>query len=111
LGRNPEQFHLTTFGANFQQIAGSQKRTAVHKRARAAAISRKLVLKTSSWIASQNPVFSKLWFATLSSGICVAESPGVHEKSAVYLRDSKLPCSQAAADKAITKCALWPFKP
>jgi len=44
LGRNPEQFHLTTFGVNFQQITGSQKRTAVHKSARAAAISRKLVL-------------------------------------------------------------------
>ena len=28
--------------------------------------------KTSSWIALQNPAFSKLWFATLTSGICVS---------------------------------------
>jgi len=40
--------------------------------------------KTSSWIALQNPAFSKLWFATLTSGICVS----AHDTAATWMMNS-----------------------
>src|ERR1700686_4559339 len=40
--------------------------------------------KTSSWVAFQNPVFSKLWFATVTSGICVS----AHDTAATWMMNS-----------------------
>jgi len=40
--------------------------------------------KTSSWVALQNPVFSKLWFATVTSGICVS----AHDTAATWMMNS-----------------------
>ena len=40
--------------------------------------------KTSSWVALQNPAFSKLWFATLTSGICVS----AHDTAATWMMNS-----------------------
>src|ERR1700675_2517705 len=40
--------------------------------------------KTSSWIALQNPAFSKLWFATVTSGICVS----AHDTAATWMMNS-----------------------
>jgi MFS family permease len=39
---------------------------------------------TSSWVALQNPAFSKLWFATLVSGICVS----AHDTAATWMMNS-----------------------
>jgi Transmembrane secretion effector len=36
--------------------------------------------KSSTWTALQNPVFRKLWFATLISGTCVA----AHDTAATW---------------------------
>src|SRR3984957_2238866 len=41
-------------------------------------------VKTSSWVAFQNPVFSKLWFATVTSGICVS----AHDTAATWMMNS-----------------------
>ena len=40
--------------------------------------------KTSSWVALQNPAFSKLWFATVTSGICVS----AHDTAATWMMNS-----------------------
>jgi MFS family permease len=40
--------------------------------------------KTSSWIALQNPTFSKLWFATVVSGTCVS----AHDTAATWTMNS-----------------------
>jgi len=40
--------------------------------------------KTSSWVALRNPAFSKLWFATLTSGICVS----AHDTAATWMMNS-----------------------
>src|ERR1700751_2096599 len=40
--------------------------------------------KTSSWVALQNPAFSKLWFATVTSGICVSAP----DKAATWMMNS-----------------------
>ena len=40
--------------------------------------------KTSSWVALQNPAFSKLWFATVASGICVS----AHDTAATWMMNS-----------------------
>src|SRR5215468_4776734 len=40
--------------------------------------------KTSSWVALQNPAFSKLWFATLTSGTCVS----AHDTAATWTMNS-----------------------
>src|SRR6476659_9594321 len=40
--------------------------------------------KTSSWVALQNPAFSKLWFATVISGICVS----AHDTAATWMMNS-----------------------
>src|SRR5215471_16652877 len=40
--------------------------------------------KTSSWVALQNPAFSRLWFATLISGICVS----AHDTAATWMMNS-----------------------
>jgi len=60
--------------------------------------------------AAQFPLATRkadlLWIDLIAHG-----KSWVHEKSAVNLRDSEVPCSQVSADNAITKSALWPFKP
>ena len=40
--------------------------------------------KTSNWVALQNPAFSKLWFATVTSGICVS----AHDTAATWMMNS-----------------------
>lgn len=40
--------------------------------------------KTSSWAALQNPAFRKLWFATVTSGICVS----AHDTAATWMMNS-----------------------
>ncbi len=40
--------------------------------------------KTSSWVALQNPAFRKLWFATVTSGICVS----AHDTAATWMMNS-----------------------
>src|ERR1700730_14446613 len=40
--------------------------------------------KTSSWVALQNPTFRKLWFATVTSGICVS----AHDTAATWMMNS-----------------------
>jgi MFS family permease len=43
-----------------------------------------LMTRTSSWIALQNPTFSKLWFATVVSGTCVS----AHDTAATWMMNS-----------------------
>jgi MFS family permease len=40
--------------------------------------------RTSSWIALQNPTFSRLWFATVVSGTCVS----AHDTAATWMMNS-----------------------
>lgn len=49
-----EKFHLTTFGAIFEEVAGSRERSAVHEGTKAVAISRKSVVNDSAKLSSWN---------------------------------------------------------
>ena len=63
--------------------------------------------KTSSWTALRNPVFRKLWIASLISGTCVA----AHETAATWLNSNKgTKCEIGFLSQAVLALECWSFR-
>src|SRR5260370_1420961 len=58
--------------------------------------------RTSSWIALRNPIFGKLWVATVVSGICVS----AHDTAAIWVMNS-LSHSTMLLSVIIGPCLAW----